>query len=119
MEPCALSQADMASLHMEFQVCHLLDLPFPTKRKDLPEVCRFDVTDCINQCLSMTSTSLALCVALVPAQVKQDTKKLWRTRNLCFAKHRHSSVLKPASRFVLHTGAILHAVMEMLALSSQ
>ena len=46
--------------------------------------------------------------------MKEETKKHWRTRNLCFAKHRHSSVLKPASRFVLHTSAIILAAMESL-----
>lgn len=47
-------------------------------------------------------------------QVKEETKKHWRTRNLGFAKHRHSSILKPASRFVLHTSAIILAAMESL-----
>ena len=47
-------------------------------------------------------------------QVKEETKKHWRTRNLGFAKHRHSSILKPASRMVLHTSAIILAAMESL-----
>ena len=47
-------------------------------------------------------------------QVKEETKKHWRTCNLCFAKHQHSSVLKPASQFVLHTYAIILAAMESL-----
>ena len=47
-------------------------------------------------------------------QVKEETKKHWWTRNLGFAKHRHSSILKPASRMVLHTSAIILAAMESL-----
>lgn len=46
-------------------------------------------------------------------QVKQE-KVATRVRNLCFAKHRHDSALKPASRFVRHFGAIIHAAMERL-----
>ena len=51
-------------------------------------------------------------------EVKEDSKRNWKTRNLCFAKHRHSSILKPASRFVLHTSAIIHAAMETLVIAS-
>ena len=46
--------------------------------------------------------------------MKEDSKRNWRTRNLCFAKHRHSSTLKPAARFVLHLSAVIHAAMELL-----
>ena len=46
-------------------------------------------------------------------QVKEESRK-WKTRNLCFAKHRHSSVLKPASRFILHLTAVVNAAMETL-----
>ena len=60
---------------------------------------------------------IILVVVVRPDEVKEDRKKTWRTRNLGFAKHRHSSVLKPASRFVLHTSAIIHAAMETLDIS--
>ena len=46
--------------------------------------------------------------------MKEDSKRNWKTRNLWFAKHRHSSTLKPASRCILHLSAVIHAAMELL-----
>lgn len=47
-------------------------------------------------------------------QVKEESKRTWKTRNLCFAKYRHSSTLKPVSRFILHPSPLIHAAMELL-----
>ena len=64
--------------------------------------------------LAVSLIELDTCFLGPAIKVKEESKKQWRTRNLCFAKHRHSSVLKPASRFVLHTSAIILAAMENL-----
>ena len=49
------------------------------------------------------------------SKVKEESRS-WKVRNLGFAKHRHNSVLRPASRFILHTTAMIHAAMEKLAI---
>ena len=66
----------------------------------------------------MTVREFPYAMKLSTDKVKEDSKRTWKTRNLCFAKHRHSSMLKPASRFVLHTSAIIHAAMETLVIAS-
>ena len=66
----------------------------------------------------MTVREFPYAIKFSTDKVKEDSKRTWKTRNLCFAKHRHSSMLKPASRFVLHTSAIIHAAMETLVIAS-
>ena len=118
-------------LCLELSIHHQLACVQPSEWTDFPEVCALPwliVTDQISlACQWLANDESIMCqwhfsdinrMILVidnASQVKEDIQKVWRTRNLGFAKHRHSSVLKPASRFVLHFGAILHSAMEMLA----
>ena len=112
MELHSISETMLAPVYLEQPVCHCPDLPFTCEYPYLQEI-RILESIFMRVLEKNVNTPWFSISRQHDMQVKQQATLNWRTRNLCFAKHRHSSVLKPASRFVLHLSAILYTAMEI------